>query len=153
MDSWHYEFSPHNEQDRDPYAPRDASRDGPRSLSFFARDPEESWNLYQNLGNDISELSSRGWGIHKLMPQNAREDNRAYGGSDHLIEAHRRSSNDEGYDRITKGPGGWGAVHVPDPTPQDRIPPVTSIATSRSRRDVLDAADDYNFGTSRRSEP
>lgn len=150
MDSWHYEFHPKNEQDRDPYGPRDPSRDGPRTLSFAANTPEEAWNLHQNLGNDLSELAARGWGIKNLnlgaagIRGNAREDNRAIGGSHHEIEAQRRSADDSGYDRIVKTMQGWHVHHVPDPTPGDAHPRVSVVHSSQSRRDALDEADRFD---------
>jgi hypothetical protein len=151
MDNWHYEFHPHNEQDRDPNAPRNAAIDGPRSLTFQANDPEEAYNLHQNMGNDLSELASRGWGTHsvKMGPAgimgDPRGDNRATGVSNHTIEGHRRDANDSGYDRIIKTPHGtWAAHHVPHPTSINRTPPVSVIAEGRSRRDVLDAADHHD---------
>lgn len=148
MDTWHYEFNPSNEGDRDPYVRYDALRDGPRSHSFHAGDAEEAYNIHQNIGNDLSELASRGWANHEInlglsgTSGNARADNRALGFSTHSIEARRPSANGDGYDRIVKTPGGvWAAHHVPTPNEINRLPHVSTIAEGRSRRDVLDAAD------------
>jgi hypothetical protein len=152
MDNWHYEFHPHNEGDSDPNA-RDASRDGPRSLSFHANSPEEAHYLYANMGSDLSELASSGYGIHKMnlgdagTPGDPRRDQRGSGAvTNHTIEAHRRSANNSGYYRVLKNKFGWHAVHVPDASPENRFPPVTTLAQNANRRAALNAADIHDAG-------
>jgi len=145
MDNWHYEFYPRNEGDRDPHAP-DPSRDGPRPLSFQANSADEAYNLHQNIGNDLGELASRGWGTHKINLGDAggqRDPRRRNTATpSHTIEALRRHADDNGMDRVVRMPNGsWAAAHVPDSTPEDPHPRVTNIAQSMSRREALDAAD------------